>query len=145
MHKNMSSAPALLEAVECNIDSDMVQSALSCCVSRLSTSELCSDAEHKPGFVSYVTLLTIYKDLNAVGYDKLRTVITTRYELSKESILHNVKTVRHVLASSARDHIFVQCRSILQKAGKPVMLTKVPSSDAAGKVTVHIWMDSTDI
>ncbi len=145
MHKNMTSAAALLEAVEFNIDSDMVQSALSCCGSQLSTSELCGDAEHKPGFVSYVTLLTIHKDLNAVGYDKLHTVITAQYGLSKESIVHNVKTVYHVLASWACDHIFVQQQYILQQAGNPVMVTKVPNSDAAGKVIVHIWMDSTDI
>lgn len=145
MHKNTFSAAALLEAVECKIDSDIVQSVLSYCGSHLSTSELYGDAKHKQGFVSYATLLTIYKDLNAVGYDKLRTVIITQYEVSKESILHNVKTVRRVLASWASDHIFVQRRSILQQAGKPVLLTKVPTSDAAGKVTVHIWMDSTDI
>ncbi len=104
----MSSAAALLEAVECKIDSDVVQSALFCCGSHLSTTELYGDAKHKPSFVSYVTLLTIYKDLNAVGYDNLHTVITPQYELSKESILHNVKTVCHVLASWASDHIFVQ-------------------------------------
>jgi len=106
---------------------------------------LYGDKKEAKNFGVYYTLLCIYKDATAKGYDKLLTMIPTPFRSSKESILHNIRCARKMLFKWSKLKISIQSLKKLKEHSKPIILDTVPTEDKHGKIKVHMWMDSTDV
>jgi len=92
-------------------------------------------------FGVFYTLLCIYKDATAKGYDKLLTMIPTPFRSSKESILHNIRCARKMLFKWSKLKISIQSLKKLKENSKPIILETVPTEDKHGKINVHMCMD----
>jgi hypothetical protein len=63
-------------------------------------------AETKPrNFEKYMLYLTLFKDLENVGFNRLKNSVSDWLKLSNESISHNVQAVRGVLKEWAKTQI----------------------------------------
>ena len=98
----------------------------------------------QPGFRSYLILLTLYKDLYGVGYNKLKRRIPTAFHMSNDSLSYNIRQMRFVLGTFGLEKISLGTRQSWNRGGKLVRLDNVPPEDKSGPTHIHFLLDSVD-
>ena len=88
-------------------------------------------------FAEEMILLTLYKDIFAVSYSELLTMVQPRLKLAKESIQHNVKSTRKELRKWAKTIIVPDDSSCLS-----CVAASLDRPKPCDKVT--LWIDSSD-
>lgn len=89
-------------------------------------------------FVSHMVLLTLFKDIEYVGYDKLSSHVNCGYVIGHSSIIHNITLIRKALKKWAKKYIEIGCESDWKAAARHCKFKGDFSS-------VNLFMDSTDI
>jgi hypothetical protein len=88
-------------------------------------------------FISRQVLLTLYKDLTGIGFDKLSTLTHDMNQVNKDSLRENIKRVREVLCSWADKQINLGDQSTWRYAARNTNFPK-PHEE------VSLWFDSAD-
>lgn len=106
---------------------------------------LWGDVKRKDGFTSYMVLLTIYKDLKNESYNVLFSRQLRRYRLSRDSLQHNIKKIRVVLASWGEEMTTLENWRRWQRYQKSIKIKTAPNVSDQRRWPVSLWMDSTDV
>lgn len=89
------------------------------------------------GFVQDTVLITLYRDMHAIGYHTLMTELRNWVPCSYHSIRHNTQRVRRLLGKWGRKQILLGTKEEWEEAATEVSL--------GGEVKrTCLWMDSTD-
>ena len=89
-------------------------------------------------FVEQVTIAALYRDLFAVSYHHLSTEIAFGFNISQNSLRHDTKVVRGILAEWGKEQIILGTWEEWDEAAENGRIER-------GLEHVNLWMDSTDI
>ena len=134
----------LISFVGEKLGEELLKEILNFCKKNLKKEFLYRDKKEVKRFDVYSILLTLFKDLEGIGYNILLTQVKNTFHVSKESLLHNCKTIRKTIAKWAKPYLTIPPLKQLKKYCKTIDLTSVPTIEKTGLTKVHVWMDSTD-
>ncbi len=85
--------------------------------------------KEKPGFFSYLVLLTLFKDLRGIGINKLKSALPSSYHMSNDSLTDNIKQIRRLLGNYGITKIKLRKPSKWHRHSVKVNLSAVPKNE----------------
>ena len=99
--------------------------------------------KERPGFCSFMVLLTLYKDLYGVGYNKIKRRLPRTFHMSNDSLSFNVCQMRCVLGNWGLEKMTLGTRTSWLRGAKLIRLDNVPPEEKTG-AHVHFLLHSVD-
>jgi hypothetical protein len=94
-----------------------------------------------PSFLKHMVALTVYKDMEAIGYTALLAKLSLPYKLNHKSLQHNCQLLRKILGKWGLSTIKLGTKQSWRNAGLRVQVPKVLQKKGRGP---YLWIDSSD-